>query len=465
KTAKEKQPDFPKNVVSTEQAAFGSGGGNIIPIVLRSIEREVVMEEARLCVLRIMKVSFWRQFEHGLLIEMALLNLVSAVAEAQAKPLKLVYTEDLRKYWNIESYSPGSPLTRVTQKLKKLVLKIPNMDDKLHAKLFSGYEIDQRTDARRELGILQRHHPGIGTAVKTRHASRLVLNHMRQTIAELKEDGLMDKDDWGRLVSEVNGKMKRLSKMSKSILPNTPEAILKNVPWIRASEETYDFFIEHAELLTFAFGDIMCNWKELSNGIYIIILGMVKIDTFCTGGYDFFYTGMVLGEKGVITGQRRAALVTCETIVQAYHISESIMQLGMTTFHSLEEQLWLAVGKRLAYAILSTHPKYSEWNTVRLHVYIERCGLLTDSRLDTMWIEESVAEVLIIQGKVSDILSGETFTAPQLVPRRVSKIMLVHTPKLKTRILVILSCKASTQSTSHRNTVMGSFTGPEVGYF
>jgi len=38
-------------------------------------------------------------------------------------------------------------------------------------------------------GLLQKDHPGIVIAVKTRHASRAILNQMRQALIELKEDG------------------------------------------------------------------------------------------------------------------------------------------------------------------------------------------------------------------------------------------------------------------------------------
>lgn len=38
-------------------------------------------------------------------------------------------------------------------------------------------------------GLLQKAHPMIAIGVKTRHASRAVLNQMRDTLSELKDDG------------------------------------------------------------------------------------------------------------------------------------------------------------------------------------------------------------------------------------------------------------------------------------
>ena len=45
------------------------------------------------------------------------------------------------------------------------------------------------------IGMLQKGHPGIAIAVKTRHASRTVLNQMRETLLELKEDGKWNKKE------------------------------------------------------------------------------------------------------------------------------------------------------------------------------------------------------------------------------------------------------------------------------
>lgn len=46
-------------------------------------------EEARLRVLKALKVSFWRQFEQGVLIESAVQILVNVTAAAEDKPLRL----------------------------------------------------------------------------------------------------------------------------------------------------------------------------------------------------------------------------------------------------------------------------------------------------------------------------------------------------------------------------------------
>ena len=63
-------------------------------------------EEARLRILKALKVSFWRQFEQGVLIELAVLQLVAIASATEDKPLRLVHAHDLRKYWTIRGCLP-----------------------------------------------------------------------------------------------------------------------------------------------------------------------------------------------------------------------------------------------------------------------------------------------------------------------------------------------------------------------
>ena len=124
-------------------------------------------------------------------------------------------------------------------------------------------------------------------------------------------------------------------------------------------------------------------------GIYIITSGLVKVHyipneeivakfdeegelpnmelfvdlTFRSKEDDFFSTGTVIGEQGVLTGQRRAAAVKCETSVFAYYVPQNAMKEALKKFSdscvSLEGRMWRAVGMRLALSLLPKHPNYS----------------------------------------------------------------------------------------------------------
>ena len=85
--------------------------------------------------------------------------------------------------------------------------------------------------------------------------------------------------------------------------------------------------------------------------------------TFRHEELDFFSTGTIIGEKSVLTGEPRAASVTCETVVTAYHLPQDMMKQALSIFtdpfDSLESRMWRSFGIRLATALLPTQPAYS----------------------------------------------------------------------------------------------------------
>ncbi|CAG7734240.1 unnamed protein product [Allacma fusca] len=606
-------------------------------------EYMVMTEEARVRILKALKVSFWRQFEHGVLVEMAVLQLVNIASEAEDKPFRLVEAHDLRKFWHIEGCLPWVKNTfakafgleseifprrprnifrrgmwflatrtwfeaviilvifvqmilaiwetayvfrekkgnsdqyehvflglsvffnvfyviealikiigrgprdyfcehklnwldiaviflgiaeiylyslkvdqqsalifvkvfrvaRAVRLLKPLVLVprfIPLLDRKIHTKLFLGYDIGkgfvtavddvikflpqmvdhpkvlqklkhalmrERLETVREMGIMEKENPGIAIAVKTRHASRAVLNQMRENLMELKADGLVDAKECDLLLVRLEENMKRLWKTPPSIAPAPSELLLQNISWIGERNETVEFFREHAQLLSFSFNEIICRADSKPTGIYIITSGMVKInyvptseviDDFETVGElpcmelfrdlsfrhkedDFFSTGTVIGEQSVLTDQRRAATVKCETSVITYHISMPVMKQALRDFKtdhkSLESSMWKAVGIRLAMAVFKKHPNYATWSVDKIRFYVERSCVPLGEQYDSIIIYEYISDILVIQGRVKDSFSEEVFFASQLIPRGVSEITLIHTSKLKTRVLII----------------------------
>lgn len=85
--------------------------------------------------------------------------------------------------------------------------------------------------------------------------------------------------------------------------------------------------------------------------------------TFQNSEYDFFSTGTIVGEKSVLTEMSRAAIVSCETVVTAYHLPQEPMKAALEVFadpyDSLESRMWRSYGIRLATALLPTQPAYS----------------------------------------------------------------------------------------------------------
>ena len=87
---------------------------------------------------------------------------------------------------------------------------------------------------------------------------------------------------------------------------------------------------------------------------------------------DFYGTGGVIGEMGIL-GQKQCNLsVECETDVQAFFIKESDLGIIMTKFPTVEERLWRVSGIHIATQLLSQLPEYQ--------VSIDYCDVFGNSR-------------------------------------------------------------------------------------
>lgn len=69
-------------------------------------EYRELMEEARQKLLEALKVSFYRQFEEGVLTEMAYHILVGVVNTTADKELHMIHSRDFKKYWHIRGVFP-----------------------------------------------------------------------------------------------------------------------------------------------------------------------------------------------------------------------------------------------------------------------------------------------------------------------------------------------------------------------
>lgn len=73
---------------------------------------------------------------------------------------------------------------------------------------------------------------------------------------------------------------------------------------------------------------------------------------------DFYGTGSVIGEVGILGLTRCNLLVECETDVQAFFIKEADLREIMARFTSVEERLWRVCGIHIATQLLPQLPEY-----------------------------------------------------------------------------------------------------------
>lgn len=318
----------------------------------------------------------------------------------------------------------------------------------------------QRVEVVREMGLLQKEHPGIAIAVKTRHASRAVLNQMRESLLELKEDGLVDEQEFEALNEEIEQKMKHLWNSPAYMKPASAELVLANVTWMAVSagggKDLFQFIYKQATLLQFVKGDTICQAGTPANGIYIVVSGLVKIKyeptfesiteredygvipnmeifhdlTFENDMQDYFSTGTVIGELGVLTDRPRAASVTCETSVLAYHIPQSVMKQAIELFEdpydSLEARMWRTYGMNISASLLPSESAFASWTMDKVKTYLELSAVPLGKKYEKLDIPEFVSDVVIVYGQACNFNdTEEVFTAPCLIPRTCRHIKMV----------------------------------------
>ena len=81
-------------------------------------EYKEITEEARLRCLKALKVSFWRQYEQGVLTDLAVQILRNAASVAEDKPLCIIRARDLNKYWVLHGLFPWLQI-QLTKKFAK----------------------------------------------------------------------------------------------------------------------------------------------------------------------------------------------------------------------------------------------------------------------------------------------------------------------------------------------------------
>jgi sodium/hydrogen exchanger 10/11 len=176
---------------------------------------------------------------------------------------------------------------------------------------------------------------------------------------------------------------------------------------------------------------------------------------------DYLSSGTVIGEIGVLSDEPRIASVGCETAVQAFYISADNIRSIMNDYPVLEERLWRVCGIRTASRLLSNHPVYKEWRAGRLRLFCENgyIEVLHPYGQDTLELNPTIKEVIVVHRSVVCLPSGEIASAPGIVPQG-TKIVALPTQKDGepscdgARLLVILreeAVKSKRQRQSEHN--------------
>ncbi|XP_035703844.1 sodium/hydrogen exchanger 10 [Folsomia candida] len=301
---------------------------------------------------------------------------------------------------------------------------------------------------------------------------------MRSALSELKEDGLIDEKEYDILLHLIESKMKGLWHTPSYMTPRRPEMVVADLQWVSGSTDLLSYLLKQATILQFAVGDVIYSAGDDANGIYIIVSGVVKINykpsydqiqareddgiipnadifhdaTFESEMTDYFTTGAVLGELGVLTGFSRASTATCETGVMVYHLSQTTMQSAMESFDdhydSLEGRLWRTFGMKLGAAVLPSEPAFQAWTMDKIKAHLELSAVPIGDQYLTVSFPSFISDVVLIYGQVVNVTNPtEIYTAPCLIPSTCLQIRPVAKWQVRPRVMIISSDDLDNEAT------------------
>ncbi|XP_026320358.1 sodium/hydrogen exchanger 10-like isoform X3 [Hyposmocoma kahamanoa] len=247
---------------------------------------------------------------------------------------------------------------------------LPQLVDNKHIQetLSARLEMDRLT-VTRQLGLLQRDRPWTAITVKTRQATTSTLNIMILDAQQLKEEGFLDEMEYRLLLHAIQEKVQLCRHKGSLVAPSSPETQLRAVSWLQGNERVADFFLENSEIINYNINDILISRGDEPKGMYIVVSGLLEatyeppageIDEaipnfefftdlkFDEPSQEYIVSGNAIGVLGVLTNRPYSYTVRCDSGVQAYYISMTVIKeafnLAPHPIMGLEASMWREIG-------------------------------------------------------------------------------------------------------------------------
>uniref|UniRef100_F7ABC0 Cyclic nucleotide-binding domain-containing protein n=1 Tax=Ciona intestinalis TaxID=7719 RepID=F7ABC0_CIOIN len=333
-------------------------------------------------------------------------------------------------------YNVGKGFITAEEEVNKLIVSISE-NSKIQAKLMEASD-KNRLEVTREMGLLQRDHPGIAISVKTKNAVSTILNHSRDAIHQLCAGGVLDENEMQLLERGIEIKLKRQTDFPSTVAPPPPEDLLENVFWIKDNNDLLDYVKLNAVCMDYDYGDIIMQEDDLVDGIHIIVYGMIKLYGSLHGHIqhlrlgsenhkpieigsrkgeeeeDFLGSGNIIGEIGLLTKCNRTCTITCETAVQTYFISTEDMEKAFIQFPDLKQTMWKVVAIRISAPLFLENLEYQGFGLEQIHLHLSM-GYIKEITPANPLIHftDSIVEIALIHGSMKPI-GTEEINAPFL---------------------------------------------------
>lgn len=90
--------------------------------------------------------------------------------------------------------------------------------------------------------------------------------------------GWVDDFEYSKLMESLEECLKR-ARQIKAVQPCPPKVIFQEIPWIADDKDIMEYLYENVRTSVFDTGDVICAEGQVSDGIYIVVTGILGLQT------------------------------------------------------------------------------------------------------------------------------------------------------------------------------------------
>ena len=256
-------------------------------------------------------------------------------------------------------------------------------------------------------------YPEVTVGIETKDAIRSVLNHERNTIKKLRKAGSLEADESGRLLLDVEERMKDVMESSLELRIPSPEEVLREVTWLKGLQDTViSQIVGLSEQRSYSSGQGIMDQGGAGDGMIVITGGSVKV-SIGDLVVDIMGRGAVIGEMAVLAGIPRTANVVADTSVTALWLTTESMQKAMSESAELSNSLWKTASIRFAENLLGNRDPYRSWSQIELRRWLNSGKVLSPNDGESLNLYGKTS--VLVTGQATAAAGGEAIPAPAVL--------------------------------------------------
>ncbi|MBT5910826.1 MAG: cyclic nucleotide-binding domain-containing protein, partial [Opitutae bacterium] len=256
-------------------------------------------------------------------------------------------------------------------------------------------------------------YPEVTVGIETKDAIRSVLNHERNTIKKLRKAGSLEADESGRLLLDVEERMKDVMESSLELRMPSPEEVLREVAWLKGLPDTViSQIVGLSEQRSYTSGQRIMDQGGAGDGMIVITGGSVNV-SIGDLVVDIMGRGAVIGEMAVLAGVPRTANVVADTAVTALWLTTESMQKAMTESAELSNGLWKTASIRFAENLLGNREPYRSWSQIELRRWLNSGNVLSPNDGETLNLYGKTS--VLVTGQATAVAGGNPISSPAVL--------------------------------------------------